>query len=807
MTPAIAQAVVEASARVAPVWPLDRMIAVNPYWGFVSAPMTRVSQELAALNGARMVMPLAWYRERWTAGAFTRTHLERAVQAAGLSADAIQGLMNALRSSVDEWPERLPLYMDLVDAAPASVSRTAEDSTRGQELRAHWSTLVTRSVSQACAAYFDHGQATLAAQADDGLFALWRSLAAADATPRILMGDTAFSRRARNLPERVDAMIEQAVERLQLPRTALSAYFSAQLLRMQGWAAACAFRQWDARLNNEADEHLKQLLAIRLAWDCLLFDESIEPSWRIARQSWEDFSFAVGPKPGWVFQRALEFAFQESIVRALRNPPIVTTNDRPTLQAVFCIDVRSEVYRRALEQVEPDAQTLGFAGFFGLPIGYQPTLGALRAQLPGLLAPTLRATDTGMSASALAKRERRLVRTAATTDLATNPTSMFSFVELSGVAKIIDFVADTFSLQKPVGDVLRAGEEGKPRVSLEHDATDLAAKVLAAMGLGNEMARLVLLTGHGAASENNPQVCGLHCGACGGQTGEVNARALADLLNRSDVRIGLRGRGISIPADSQFLAALHNTTTDEVTVFDTESIPPSHREDLMRLKEMLEKSSQRARAERAPRLGVHTESPTEIANAIKKRANDWSEIRPEWGLARNAAFIVAPRARSRAINLDGRAFLHDYRWQEDRNWKTLELIMTAPMVVTHWINMQYYASTVDNERYGSGNKTLHNVVGGNVGVFEGAGGDLRTGLALQSLHDGECWVHEPLRLSVFIEAPESAIEGIIAAHSTVRDLVDNEWIFLFRIDPVGRILARTPKGWSEQTQRVLDFAM
>jgi len=37
--------------------------------------------------------------------------------------------------------------------------------------------------------------------------------------------------------------------------------------------------------------------------------------------------------------------------------------------------------------------------------------------------------------------------------------------------------------------------------------------------------------------------------------------------------------------------------------------------------------------------------------------------------------------------------------------------MTAPMLVTHWINWQYHASTCDPVRLGSGNKLLHNVVG------------------------------------------------------------------------------------------------
>jgi hypothetical protein len=156
-------------------------------------------------------------------------------------------------------------------------------------------------------------------------------------------------------------------------------------------------------------------------------------------------------------------------------------------------------------------------------------------------------------------------------------------------------------------------------------------------------------------------------------------------------------------------------------------------------------------------------------------------VRPEWGLADCAAFIVAPRSRSQHLNLAGRSFLHDYVWQGDNGFGVLELIMTAPMVVTNWINLQYHASTVDNARYGSGDKVLHNVVGGNIGVFEGNGGDLRIGLPMQSLHDGQNFRHTPLRLSVFIQAPQAPIDNIIAKSATVRQLLDNGWLHLFRL--------------------------
>jgi hypothetical protein len=288
----------------------------------------------------------------------------------------------------------------------------------------------------------------------------------------------------------------------------------------------------------------------------------------------------------------------------------------------------------------------------------------------------------------------------------------------------------------------------------------------------------------------------LDCGACGGQTGEVNARVLAALLNDAAVRRGLRDRGLVIPDSTQFLAGLHNTTTDEVYLYDLDQVPASHAADLAQLQQWLTQAGTQARAERAASLGLgdSVHPAAELERAIKGRATDWAQVRPEWGLANNAAFIVAPRTRSRHLNLAGRTFLHDYQWQLDPHCSTLELIMTAPMLVTNWINMQYYASTVDNERYGSGNKVLHNVVGGRIGVFEGNGGDLRIGLPLQSLHDGEVLRHTPLRLSVFIEAPQANIAMVIAKHEIVRQLLDHEWLYLFHIGDEEQTIAQYRAG-------------
>jgi uncharacterized protein YbcC (UPF0753/DUF2309 family) len=96
---------------------------------------------------------------------------------------------------------------------------------------------------------------------------------------------------------------------------------------------------------------------------------------------------------------------------------------------------------------------------------------------------------------------------------------------------------------------------------------------------------------------------------------------------------------------------------------------------------------------------------------------------------------------------------------------------------------------VNNRVFGAGNKVLHNVTG-TVGVLEGNAGDLKVGLPWQSVHDGAGFVHEPMRLSVFIEAPLDALSGVIAKSDAVRNLVDNRWLYLFAIADDGRVSHR-----------------
>ena len=353
--------------------------------------------------------------------------------------------------------------------------------------------------------------------------------------------------------------------------------------------------------------------------------------------------------------------------------------------------------------------------------------------------------------------------------------SSFAFVEAAGPAYLHRLVCDAVGVGR---------KEPAPE----------PAPVLRAMSLTERHARLILLAGHGASVTNNLHESAYHCGACGGHTGEVSARLLAALLNDPETRAGLPAQGVALPADTLFLAALHDTTTDAVTLYE-DAPAPAHASEITQARAWLAQAGAMTRGERALRLpGAH-------ADDLGARARNWAEPRPEWGLAGCAAFIAAPREVTRGVDLAGRAFLHSYDWRQDRGFSTLELIITAPVVVASWISLQYYGSSVAPGSFGSGNKLIHNVVGG-IGVVEGNGGTLRAGLPWQAVHDGEALGHEPLRLSVLIEAPQAAITEILARHDAVRALFDNGWLHLFALEE-GRIAARYRRGLEWATREAL----
>ncbi|MGB0722296.1 MAG: DUF2309 domain-containing protein [Gammaproteobacteria bacterium] len=589
---------------------------------------------------------------------------------------------------------------------------------------------------------------------------------------------------------------------------------------------------------------------------------------------------------GMIWLRAMETHAMDRILADLSLRPEPERDKRPFVQALFCIDTRSERIRRHLESVG-DYQTFGIAGFFGVPVSFMELgKGSENHLCPVLLTPknlVLEMSTAGhRDPAAITALEKAMH------ELKESVLSPFVTVEAIGLLFGLDMVGKTLlpqtyhrwrghldedkpsthllldklsreqadsivrTVQRTViekaieqefdlpperitDDMVRELREAAlfhrtdapalvaaldlysekeqtfiarlrsayrinpqfARLQMEQlgrigfstdEQARFVATALTSIGLTGDFSRFILLTGHGSQSENNPYESALDCGACGGDHGLTNARVLAQMANKPRVRAKLKSMDLEIPDDSWFLPALHNTTTDEIELFDLELLPASHLVYLDRLRNGLTAAARLCAQERLPSLRIEPpardqrDDPGAAMRGVQRNAMDWSQVRPEWGLSRNAYFVIGRRELTRSMALEGRAFLHSYDYRADPKNRLLENILTGPLVVGQWINMEHYFSTVDNERFGSGSKVYHNVAG-RFGVMTGNLSDLRTGLPAQTvLEDGKPY-HQPLRLITVIEAPfkqaMAAVQGVVA----VKRLVNNGWIRLMIIDP------------------------
>lgn len=602
---------------------------------------------------------------------------------------------------------------------------------------------------------------------------------------------------------------------------------------------------------------------------------------------------------GMCWLRAMESQAMNQLLQGITLPAPEAQEKRPFVQALFCIDTRSERIRRQLEGIG-NYQTFGIAGFFGVPVSFMElgkgsethlcpvlltpknvvmemsmqggqeevaTLGVLEKALHALkesvLTPFVTVEAVGLlfgfdlvgktiapraynrwrhqlhpskpvtrmlldkltreQANSIVRAVQRAVIVKAVEQEFGKPTELMtdelirdlresamayddSFlrhsealgVSESQLVKFIDRLRKDYRINPAFAQLQR---ERLGRIGFTFDEQVLfVGQALKSIGLTKGFSRFVLLVGHGSSSENNPYESALDCGACGGNHGLVSARVVAQMANKPEVRQRLNEQGYEIPEDVWFLPALHNTTTDEISLHDLDLMPSSHLIYLDRLRKGLKAASRLCARERLPTLQAvqGDEAPEAAQRQMQRNALDWSQVRPEWGLSGNAYFVIGNRALTEQLSLAGRAFLHSYDYRLDEKRRLLENILTGPLVVGQWINMEHYFSAVDNEHFGSGSKVYHNVAG-RFGVMTGNLSDLRTGLPAQTVHENGKPYHQPLRLITVIEAPfkhaRRAVEAVIA----VKYLVRNGWIRLMVIDPeTGSVFVYEEGDWERQ---------
>ena len=775
----------EAADAVGPVWPLHSFVTVNPLAGFEDRPFheaVRAGERLFSANG----YPSAEvFRRAWTDGHIDAAVLESELADHGYAAD----------------PE-----------PPLEEMAAAEsDDTGGEKPETPTPTdQVDRLLTKWLAAFLDQGKAHWSMPGRERGFY--------DAVRRVARHDRELPDRERlaDLPDDPVAAIETVLA--DRPEEQWPDVFEHHLAALPGWTGFVRRRiadetAWQA----EYPITLPGYLAVRLVLTDLLDTPISPPDDAVTGVDGETGGASGRTDAGSdrpsvplqaVWLSAWEATYREQLVGAVTDASArherTDEDGRPDAQLVFCIDTRSEIIRRHVEATG-DYETHGYAGFFGIPMrhdGYdaEVTVDAC----PPILEAEHRVADrpAGGHESLQDRHDRRsgaLDAGAAVVDeLRTNAATAFSFVESAGAGYGVALAARTL-LPERVYDVLAAAGERVPddhefcEPALDHDPAsghelpagltldekvEYAATAFELMGW-EEFARVVVYAGHASQTANNPFDSSLDCGACAGNPGGPSARVLATICNDDAVGAKLRERGIDVPEDTVFVAGEHNTTTDEVDLFDGD-VPESHDADLEQLRADLETARAGAAAERAGDMGAETAGGV---RETRRRAADWAETRPEWGLAGNAGFVVGPRALTAGLDLDGRSFLHSYDWRTDPDGDALGGILTGPMVVTQWINTQYYFATVDNAVYGSGSKVTQNPVG-NVGVYQGNGGDLMTGLPLQSLMSADDDpYHQPLRLSTVVHAPVERVTDVLSGHGELTELLDNGWLSLTVVDP------------------------
>jgi len=135
---------------------------------------------------------------------------------------------------------------------------------------------------------------------------------------------------------------------------------------------------------------------------------------------------------------------------------------------------------------------------------------------------------------------------------------------------------------------------------------------------------------------NNPFQKSYGCGACSGQSGFANSKIFCSFANDIEVRAELSKQGYIIPNETVFVAAHHDTCSDEVQFAGSHSLTKNQTESLAQLQIDFNLATGKNTAYRFKQFGIKNDTP--IARAL-----DWSQPRPEYGHSKVAMAVFGPR--------------------------------------------------------------------------------------------------------------------------------------------------------------------
>lgn len=831
----LADLVKEAAKAIAPLWPISSFIARHPWMGLEGELFADAADRWQQVYGIDLYPPMTVFYTALEKGEIDPVFIERRLQSwldkqsLPVPRHEAERLCRSLlwNDTVPEEAFSLPEMAQLAEGTQLRPMAVQPISKRLDQIAKR----LDQQMIKWCKLFYDESGGTWTLpQREQGFYQAWRQLVVTD--PSLSKDER---KRFSGWPHDKHEALNYALEKLGIRDEDVVAYLEAHLLALPGWAGMAVWRSHRAGdevgglidylavrlslewvltaphlpLHGEENGERRDVLPLLAAW--FYWTGMTPEDWRRLRTNEQQARLAFADR-FWRIDRhhlwleAWEDTDEAKLKEAVSTRHRVSEPEQVAAQLLFCIDVRSEPFRRHLEAAGP-FETYGCAGFFGLPIQTRVLDSEdVHPSCPAIVDPRHEIREVAPPEEVEPYRFRRdMFRFVSKTfkKMKQHVLAGLLLPEMSGpwlglhtlarsaapawAGQVIRYTKKSVE-QKPKTTLSLHYHEGDETTGLpigltKEEQVEYVKQLLVTIGLTSSFAPLVVVCGHGSETTNNPYASALDCGACGGVAGAFNARVFAALANLPSVRAELAKEGIVIPDETVFVAAEHITTVDELRWLEVPPLSEAAQQSFDRLKQALHDVSRQANAERMMKLPHVGGKPRDPVAEAQRRAVDWSEIRPEWGLAGNTAFFIGRRALTKGVHLDGRVFLHSYDWRDDPTGEALARIIAGPATVGQWINLQYYASTVAPHYYGSGDKTTQTVTGG-IGVMQGNGSDLLAGLPWQSVvsSDRELF-HFPLRLLVIIEAPSYYIERLLNENSEFRRKVENGWLRLSSIDP------------------------
>jgi uncharacterized protein len=483
-------------------------------------------------------------------------------------------------------------------------------------------------------------------------------------------------------------------------------------------------------------------------------------------------------------------------------------------QVLTCMDDREESFRRHLEEVSPSTQTFGVLGNFNLAIKYLglgnpkprqqcPPVVTPERTLYETLTPSNSIPQTKGTPAAVSSNWEKWASAILRWPKGSWVRSILSsiFLGFAAVAPLLSRVVfPTFGVRlrgawrtmarriASKGNVTHISLErenhpllGPCGFTIEEQAANLVS-VLKPLDIHLNWAPLVFAIAHQSTSDNNPFMQAYGCGACSGHSGISNSRAFVSMANSEAVRAVLRDKYKYIIAPTtQFVAVIHDTTSDQLQFFPPQSLSSEQSHILHNAKLHLRKAAARNCYERtqffanSPK-GIH---PSRAIEHCIVRSQSLAEPRPEYGHNRVAIAVYGPRAWTQSLCFDRRAFLVSYHQEQDtENADTLRDLIHGSLPVVANIGLDYFFSAIDSHGFGAGSKLPLNI-SALLGVVSGSRGDLRVGLAQQMIE-----IHEPVRPMAVVQANREALMKIIREHARLARLVGGGWLRVVAFDRV-----------------------